>query len=152
MSRLDHKPEDSAPDGFPGLRRSRRDVMVFRAGGVIVIALAIWFWPRGPGPHVAPSFDCTKATLPTEKTICTDAQLAQIDKDYAAYYKENVEVVSIAGDTEKLAIVTKGQQDFLAARNRCATNRYCIMGSYGIRNRQLTELVGVPGHGMYPEP
>lgn len=152
MNGLDQNSQESAPNGFVGRRRSRRDAIVFRAGGVVVVALAIWFWPRGPGPHVPPSFDCTKALLPTEQTICTDAQLAQIDKDYAAYYQENLEVVSIAGDTEKLAVVIKGQQDFLAARNRCATNRYCIMGSYGIRNRQLTELVGVPGHGMYPEP
>lgn len=133
-------------------RHSRRDAIVFRIGGVIVLALAVWFWPRGPGPHVAPSFDCTKATLPTERTICTDAQLGQIDKDFAAYYRENVEVVSIAGDTDKLAVVKKGQQDFLNARNRCGTNRYCIMAAYGTWNRALTQLVGVPGHGMYPEP
>jgi uncharacterized protein len=139
-------------DGLMDRRRSRRDAIVFRVGAVVVVALAAWFWPRGPGPHVAPSFNCAAATLPTEKTICTDPQLAQIDKDYDAYYQENLEVVSIAGDTEKLAIVIKGQQDFLAARNRCATNRYCIMGSYGVRNRELTQLVGVPGHGMYPQP
>ncbi len=133
-------------------RPSRRDAIAFRAGGVIVVAAAIWFWPRGPGPHVAPSFDCTKAALPAEKTICTDPQLAQIDKDFAAYYEENLQVVSIAGDTEKMSVLTKGQQDFLQARSRCGTNRYCIMATYGTRNRELTQLVGVPGHGMYPEP
>jgi uncharacterized protein len=131
---------------------SRRDAIVFRTGGAIVVAAAIWFWPRGPLPHVAPSFDCHQALLPAEETICTDPQLAQIDKDFAAYYQENLEVVSIAGDTEKLNVILKGEQDFLNARNRCGTNRWCIMGTYGTRNRQLTELVGLPGHGMVPEP
>jgi hypothetical protein len=121
--------------------------LLFRASVMISVALAVWFWPLN-GPHVSPSFDCTKAHLATEKTICRDPQLAQIDADAAAYYQDSLAVVVAFGYRALAASLQRNEQRFLEARNRCGTGKWCIERAYANLDRELTDAVGQP----HPEP
>jgi uncharacterized protein len=122
--------------------RSRRSVFL-RAGAVVILSIALWFWPVGK-PTVAPSFDCTKASGPTEKTICADPELARIDADFALYYQDNIDAAQINGDSAVIGTLRQGQRAFVEARNQCGTVKWCIERRYADRDRQLAELVGAP--------
>ena len=120
----------------------RRIDIAIRIAFVIVLFAVVGFWPKTI--HVSPSFDCTKATLPTEKLICGDSDLAKLDSDFAIYYADNLATVAIAGDKATLAALITGQRSFMNTRNRCGSNKFCVMQAYGNRERQLRELLGSP--------
>ena len=121
---------------------SRRIDIAVRIAFVIVLLAVVGFWPKTI--HVSPSFDCTKATLPTEKLICGDSDLAKLDSDFAIYYADNLATVAIIGDRAKLEALIAGQRNFMEKRNRCDSNTFCVMQAYGDRERQLRELLGSP--------
>jgi uncharacterized protein len=133
--------------GLPPQRHALRD-LVFRTGGVFVAVIGMLLSPRGPAPHVEPSYDCTKAILPTEKEICADPQLAKIDSDFAVYYQDNLEVVTITDNKLVEEALKRGERDFLDARNSCGAAKWCIERTYAKRNLQLLELVGEPPRGF----
>jgi uncharacterized protein YecT (DUF1311 family) len=115
-------------------------------GGAVVAGVAIassWLWSR-TAIHVSPSFDCTKATLATEKTICSDPELARLDADFAVQYQDSLKAVAIARDAATGDALEQGQRDFLEERNQCGNAKWCIERMYGRRNLQITELVGEP--------
>jgi hypothetical protein len=119
--------------------------VVFPVGGAIALAVAIWFWPVGPPPiYVPPSFNCARATLPSEKTICTDPLLAKTDAEFAVYYQDNLAVVRLFRYSEMISVLEKGEREFIEARNRCGTVTWCIYRAYLDRQIQLTDLVGEP--------
>ena len=68
-----------------------------------------------------PSFDCRKATLPTEKAICADPQMSAIDalvtKAYAGFEP------AFGGDKRKIA------RGLVADRNACGTDAACIVSA-----------------------
>jgi uncharacterized protein len=79
------------------------------------LAPATAAWAGGAGP----SFDCRKARLPDEKTICADPKLAELDQAIAiAYAKVPAEMRSDAKSV---------MQDDLKDRRACGSNRLCIL-------------------------
>lgn len=71
---------------------------------------------------VSPSFDCKKATTPTEITICTNPELAALDVENMAIYKQAKTKDAIAAkDLLKKSIKSK---------NACGINIDCIRDAY----------------------
>jgi uncharacterized protein len=128
---------------------SRRLDIAIRFAFVITVSLVIWRWPKAV--HVSPSFDCAKATIPTEQVICRDPDLAKVDADFAVYYADNLATVAIDGDRATLDSLVAGQRNFLIARNRCGSNKLCVMQVYGDREKQLRGLVGLPAPDFFGE-
>ena len=79
-----------------------------------------------------PSFDCAKAALPTEKTICADPQLSAIDRLIADAYK-NFEP-AYGGDKKTIA------RGLVADRNACGSDTICIAA---VLNNALETYGGV---------
>jgi len=121
---------------------TKRFDIAIRIAFVIGLCAAVWLWPKTV--HVSPSFDCTKATLPTEELICGNPALAKIDADYAIYYADNLATVAAVSDRTTLEALITGQRDFVTARDRCGRNEFCVMQAYGNRERQVLGLVGGP--------
>jgi uncharacterized protein len=121
---------------------SRRIDIAVRIAFVITLVLVIRLWPKAI--HVPPSFDCNKATLPTEKAICGDPDLSKIDADFAIYYADSLTAAAIANDRATLDTLLKGERGFLNTRNQCGRSAQCVMQAYANRERQLGELVGLP--------
>jgi len=67
-----------------------------------------------------PSFNCSKASTPTEKAICSNAELAELDATMAEDYKC---LLKIDGDN-------RNQKGFLKERDQCGAKVECIKAAY----------------------
>ena len=70
---------------------------------------------------MAGTFDCKKASNPTEVTICGDFDLASWDRSVSAALNALLK--------EHPAVTTKiqaSQQDYIRKRNACKTDKACI--------------------------
>ena len=70
------------------------------------------------GDDAAPSFDCAKASLPDEKAICADPELAAIDVLITAAFKDFEP--AYGGDKKAIG------RALLADRKQCGADRACI--------------------------
>ena len=67
-------------------------------------------------PAAAASFDCKKAATPTEKAICADPGLAQLDRNINDVFLRVI--ASAESDSHRAALaLTQQQRDFIGKRN-----------------------------------
>lgn len=74
-----------------------------------------------PAQADGPSFDCAKAALPAEKTICADPQLSAIDLLVSKAYRGFEP--AFGGDKRKIA------RWLIADRNACKSDTACIVSA-----------------------
>jgi uncharacterized protein YecT (DUF1311 family) len=91
-----------------------------------------------------PSFDCAKATIFTEKTICADAKLSLLDATLVSNYKrlKHADLGLVAN--KKLPVE---QQEWIKQRNNCK-NIECLLRFYTQRIQELCENYGVVSGGQ----
>lgn len=91
-------------------------------------------------PAQAASFDCGKARLPDERTVCASRVISELDVEMAVRFQ------TLSG---LVAMGTRGnmgdeQREFLNARRRCANNQPCLSAAYHRRidvlKRQYQQL------------
>ncbi|MFS2049690.1 lysozyme inhibitor LprI family protein [Variovorax sp. Varisp41] len=88
-------------------------------------------------PAHAASFDCAKASNPTEKTICATPALSLQDESMAELYRKQLATPD-AG--QWAAYLKRDQRDWLAVRNRhCKADVKCLREDYERRIRYLVE-------------
>src|SRR5690348_1924648 len=105
---------------------------------LLLLALA------GPRPAAAASFDCAKAAGDSEKAICADATLSELDETVAKAYAGLRESFANLGEGEKdaaLAALTATQRGWLAERNKCRADIACLTRQH---ERRLAILAGKP--------
>jgi len=76
-----------------------------------------------------PSFDCTKAKIPAEKTICGSIELASFDLSVSKSYKQNIEGFTEGKDTSAVKRVKAAQKAWLKKRDACGTDAACLKKS-----------------------
>jgi uncharacterized protein YecT (DUF1311 family) len=79
-----------------------------------------------------PSFDCGRASTPTELAICASPDLAAKDRALAAAYSA---ALAVLGDE-----LRAGQSAWLKSRNSCGGNGLCLADSM---NRRIVDLQGL---------
>lgn len=87
------------------------------------------------------SFDCAKASGPVENLICTDAELAGMDRKLADEYQKVLKAVSDKGALES------SQRAWIAGRNDCSKAkdmRSCVVEAYQHRTVEL--VIADPSH------
>ena len=108
------------------------------AGTLAIGALAL------PGAGQAASFDCAKASTPTEHAICDNPQLSTLDDQTSGLYYS-----LISGDTVlkngSVADVKAQQEKFLGQRDACGANTDCLIDAY---TAQIMYLKAAAGEGM----
>ena len=92
-----------------------------RQGGATVRA--------APESSVRPSFDCSRASIPSEFAICGDAQLAGLDNAIARAYNAALSRMS----SSQRAAFRADQRNWLAFRNRCGANVGCLRAEMDAR-------------------
>ncbi|CAB3788862.1 lysozyme inhibitor LprI family protein [Paraburkholderia fynbosensis] len=78
------------------------------------------------GPACAASFDCNRARLPDEKTICASRQLSELDVEMSVRYQMLTGLVAMG---------TRGnmqdeQQAWLKSRQACGRDYACLLAAY----------------------
>jgi uncharacterized protein len=112
-----------------------------------VAALAALFTLMIAGSAAAQaSFDCSKATTPTELTVCGDPSLASIDRQLDVAY--NSALANAANDRA----LRQSQRDWLADLQLCGEDPFCIEESYADRIAVLDSFGGDSSAADEPEP
>ncbi|QPC95248.1 hypothetical protein GA829_22115 [Mesorhizobium sp. INR15] len=89
-----------------------------RAWLPVAVSLAGFILGHSPAWADGPSFDCRKAVLPAEKTICADPQLSAIDLLVSKAFKDFEP--AFGGDKRKIA------RALIVDRNACRDDAACI--------------------------
>jgi uncharacterized protein len=79
----------------------------------------------------SPNFDCTKATTPDEKLVCSDEVLSALDVQVADAYKKTLKL------TQEKAFLRETHQAWIKNEHQLCATKACLMQSY---QRRLTEL------------
>lgn len=123
----------------------RLGVWILRTCLLSLFLLTGWFWPVGDQyVGVPPSFACTTAIPLAEKTICADPLLEKVDVDHAVYFQDNLEA---AVNFQANAIeheLKKSEAGFIASRDRCGSNRWCIEEQYRSQDMRIADMSGEP--------
>jgi uncharacterized protein len=96
--------------------------------------------------HAASPIDCAKTTNPTQKTICSTPSLLQADSRMTTYFEIATQFVGmgVRGDLQD------SQQAFPAIRNKCGTDKTCILAAYKKQTAPLEAVIAnVKTHGPF---
>jgi uncharacterized protein len=96
--------------------------------------------------YAASPIDSAKTSSPTEKTICSTPSLLQADARMTAYYEIAIQFVGmgVRGD------LGDSQQAFPAMRNKCRTDKACLLAAYKKQTAPLEAVIAnVKTHGPF---
>jgi uncharacterized protein len=96
--------------------------------------------------HAASPIDCAKVANATERTICRTPSLLQADARMTAYFEIATQFVGmgVRGDLQD------SQQAFPALRNKCGTDKACILAAYKKQTAPLEAVIeNVKTHGPF---
>jgi uncharacterized protein len=106
------------------------------APGNVMTRLALFLLALFAGSvHAAASFPCAKASHATEKAICADPELAQLDEYLARYYRGAREALPAATD----CLAADQRRWLTSARNVCKDGT-CLKNAYLDRLAELDAL------------
>jgi len=87
---------------------------------------------------LAQSYDCARASTPTEETVCKHRDLANLD----------VEMATLYGVVQKLPMMmgsrgaqTDAAHDFLTKRDACGADTSCLKSAYDARISALKSTI-----------
>ncbi len=95
--------------------------------------------------EIKPSFDCAKAKTRVEKLICSDAELAKLDREMSSEYYSLVSDKTLDGELKE--ILKNNQKKWLDSREKtpCLENedvseqQKCIKNAYRIRIKEIND-------------
>ena len=86
------------------------------------------------GAH-GPSFDCARATIPTEVAICRDASLSALDQQLSSAFRRAL-ATAVGNDA---AALVAAQRAWVRQRNACGANDRCLSQTMTARLTDLHE-------------
>jgi uncharacterized protein YecT (DUF1311 family) len=108
----------------------------------IIVMLSLW-----AGNAIAASFDCAKASDPTEKAICASDALSALDEQTALLYSRQLAADASSNWKDYLKFV---QKDWLKDRNQiCKADVECLKRDYELRNQFYLSQPLLPYTGRY---
>ena len=116
--------------------------MQFGVGAAAVALAAAFFALSGPSATAAaPSFSCSGPLNQTEHVVCSDPDLAALDRAVASAYRNKfdglpVESGNALDEVVKSLVIT--QKAWLKHRDGCGVDRGCIYKAYLARKSSLT--------------
>ncbi len=96
--------------------------------------------------NAEPSFDCSKATSQTEKAICKNTKLQDLDWDLTSLYNRVLNNISYRRGEQ----IRKSQDRWLDERDTCQYDSTCITKKYKRRIRYLKRYISGPGQTSEP--
>src|ERR1700729_2305230 len=96
--------------------------------------------------HAASPIDCAKITNATERTICSTPTLLQADARMTAYFEIATQFVAMGVRGN----LFDSQQAFPVERDKCGTNKACILAAYKKQTAPLEAVIAnVKTHGPF---
>jgi uncharacterized protein len=94
---------------------------------------ALLVFAGGTTPARPQSFDCSRASLPAEMTVCNDGMLGALDEEMSRLY------FRLVNSAPRWAVVEirREQREWLGSRDACGTDGQCLMGHYRARTMGL---------------
>jgi uncharacterized protein len=111
-----------------------------RAAAAVTLAAALIGLLTGAAVAATPSFPCIGTVTPTETVICSEDDLASLDRALAAAYKNKFDGLPVeSGDALEQVVrsLVITQKAWLGHRNACGTDRSCIRKAYVMRTAAL---------------
>ena len=96
-----------------------------------------------PNAKPVASFDCTKASIEAEKSICKSVALAAFDQSVAQTYKLALAYFKTKNASAQIEELKKSQKEWLSQRNACASDTACLEKAMESRIVDLNYEVGV---------
>ena len=87
-------------------------------------------------PSANPSFDCNNAQTPGEVAVCSDPQLAALDRRMAVQFRSALADAS----PQQRAILNRTRDSFLRYRDQCPSNA-CVAETYQGRMREIRDIM-----------
>jgi hypothetical protein len=95
-----------------------------------------------PQVSILPSFACSGRLNATERTLCSDSNLAQLDQNLDALYTSAQAYARANGDSASSSRLAAAEKSWLVNdRNACATDTTCLASAYSNRISQLRACV-----------
>ena len=124
------KSKASLPNTNDGLLFTEKSAKLRKNGEMVVTLHAdgVYYARRTTAEDIPkPSFDCKKASAPSEKTICARLDLAFLDEQMAKVYKQAVDSAKEWGDEGRcLKAVKRAHSAWLKKRNACKDKVECL--------------------------
>ncbi|MDH2912902.1 lysozyme inhibitor LprI family protein [Kosakonia sp. HypNH10] len=94
-----------------------------------------------PGEKVSPGFSCSGNLNATEKTICSDNELASWDRSVSEAFRVRLlqQKETDPSDTKTLADIKSAQRTWLGKRNQCKSDANCLKKSMKERVEALVD-------------
>lgn len=112
--------------------------------GTVLAALVLF---TGVSPAADPAFDCAKAESSAEELICSNDDLAKLDRTLADVYGEAVKAIGTFADKDTALKEFKAyQRGWIKGRDECwkADNELdCIKSEYEYRIAEITAKYGL---------
>ena len=89
---------------------------------------------QGQAAGAGPSFDCGKARSPSERTICSDSELAQLDRSLGRLHARARNAAPDAA-----AFRRQNDQEWRRREQSCRGDRECLLDWYAHRRGQLLD-------------
>lgn len=99
----------------------------------------------GESSGPAPSFDCAKARSPSELAICSDPQLAQLDRDLGRLHARAKESAADPADFRR-----RNDAEWRRRETGCRGDRECLLRWYAERRAQLVDEIGAAAAERQP--
>ena len=108
------------------------DSLVVRYSGQVLVVLR----RRAQDEKPQASFSCEKASSPSEKTICSDRELAAWDRSVAEALRQ---VMEYKADADEKARVLREHMAWKAERDKCGADSACLRSSLSSRVTLLNQ-------------
>ena len=104
---------------------------------VFVVGLAV-FTVSGSSRILAASFDCGRASTPTEHAICDYSELSALDELMGAAYQLARQSPQGWMTEDELR---QSQREWIASRDRCGSDYLCIREAYTSRLKEKSSKI-----------
>lgn len=91
------------------------------------------------------SYNCSKATLLSEKTICSSSELTAYDLSVSRSWNTQKEALQRLGLEDKLDELKENQKVWLKSRNKCNSDQACLKKSMIERLGELSDVTNNEG-------
>lgn len=111
---------------------------------VFKISTFLVFFVLAPNAFAA-SFDCSKASTVTEKTICSTDELSSLDELMFAVYKQALrsnDWMYFEEDRDDSALIAS-QRNAITLQLKCGSSVKCLKDFYSERTQELLQISGV---------
>lgn len=123
-----------------GNRNAERELNIFKRHIPLLGLSSLLVLLVSPAQAVSPSFNCAKAQSSAEKLVCSDEQLAQLDRETARLYGLAIKGSQVSGERKKH--LKAYQRGWIKGRDECwkePEQKACVRDSYAIRIYELRQ-------------